>query len=215
MSEIVLKEKIYFDRDLLYLVFDGEVEFEAGHALGVVRDGVKRYYSVASAPSDGVITFVVHLVPGGKMSGIFDRARPGDVWKVEDVIGKLSLEPFKEGKVAVLTAGTGIAPFRSIYREALYQGIEHDVVHIHSARYYHTIPFAGEWERYGIKFVPTITRDPHFPGERGRIDAEKIKRYVPDYTERTFLICGPSPFVGTMVKTLLSLGVKKFVVEGW
>lgn len=215
MAEITLKEKIYFDKELLYLIFDGDVDFEAGHALGIVRDGVKRYYSVASAPSDESITFVVHLIPGGKMSSIFDRAVPGDTWEVEDVIGKLSLEPLKEGKVAVLSAGTGIAPFRSLYREAIHRGIDYDVIHIHSARYYHQIPFLGEWERYGVKFIPTITRDPNFSGEKGRIDAEKIKKYIPDYSERTFMICGPSAFVGSMVKVLMSLGVKKFLIEGW
>lgn len=215
MNEIKLLEKIYFDREHLYLIFDGDVEFEAGHAIGIVREGVKRYYSVASAPSDPVITFLVHLVPGGRMSSIFDRSRPGDTWTVEDIIGKFSLSTLREKKVAVLSAGTGIAPFRSLYREAMYQGIEHDVIHIHSARYYHQVPFAGEWELYGVKFYPTITRDPHFQGEKGRIDEEKIRRLIPDYRERFFWICGPAPFVGTMVKLLTSLGVKSFVVEGW
>ena len=214
MNKITLKEKIYFDKDLLYLIFEGDVEFEAGHALGIVREGVKRYYSVASAPSDEVITFVVHLVPNGKMSAIFDRSKPGDEWAVEDVIGKLSLDHLKE-KVAVLSAGTGIAPFRSLYREALFRGMSLDVIHIHSARYYHQIPFLGEWERYGIKFIPTITRDPNYPGEKGRINEEKIGRLIPDFRERKFLVCGPAPFVSSMVKMLLSLGVKDFVVEGW
>ncbi len=211
---IRLLEKIYFTREHLYLVFEGDVEFEAGHALGIEREGVKRYYSVASAPSDGVITFVVHLIPGGRMSGIFERAEPGDEWKVVDVVGKFSLDLLK-GKTAVLSAGTGIAPFRSLYREALHRGMELDVIHLHSARYLHHVPFLGEWEKYGVKFVPTITRDPNYPGERGRIDGEKVKKYVPDHGERTFLVCGPSAFVGDMVRLLSSLGVKKFVVEGW
>ena len=213
--KIRLLEKIYFDKDHLYLVFDkGDLTFEAGHAIGIEKDGILRYYSAASAPSDEVLTFVVHLVPGGKMSTIFEKAKPGDDWEVKDVIGKFSLTNLEE-KTAVLSAGTGIAPFRSLYREALKRGYELDVIHLHSARYLHQIPFLGEWERYGVKFIPTITRDPNYPGERGRIDEEKITRYIPDYGERLFLICGPSPFVGSMVKILLSLGVKRFVVEGW
>lgn len=212
MNKITLLEKIYFDKDLLYLIFDGDIEFEAGHALGIEKNGVKRYYSVASAPSDDVITFVVHLVPGGKMSTIFDNANLGDKWDVVDTVGKFSIEHLK--KAAVLTAGTGIAPFRSLYREALHRDIDIDVIHIHSSRFYHQIPFLGEWERY-VKFIPTITRDPNFPGEKGRIDLEKIKRLIPDYTDRTFLICGSVQFVATMIKYLRELEINDFVVEGW
>lgn len=215
MKELTLKEKIFQTDDIVYLIFDGDVDFEPGHAISVIKDDIKRYYSVASAPSDGVITLLVHLVDNGKMSSIFRKAKPGEVFYTDHVTGKLSINHLND-KVAVLTGGTGLAPFRSLYREAvIYKGMDLDVIHLHSARYERDIGFLGEWKQYGINFIPTITRDPNYPGEKGRIDKEKIERLIPDYKDRTFLICGPKEFVVSMVKAVRELGVKKFVVEGW
>lgn len=46
-------------------------------------------------------------------------------------------------------------------------------------------------------------------GERGFIDAEMIKRTVPDYQERTFYISGPHSMTVAFERMLAGMGVKK------
>ncbi len=207
-----LLEKIFITRDLVYLIFE-KVPFEAGHAIGVRKGDVRRFYSPASSPHDEVTTLLVRLKDGGAMSEIFRKAEPGEEFELDGYAGRLDIK-YLEGKVGVLSAGTGIAPFRSLYREARRRGMNLDVIHIHSSRYLYEVPFMGEWERYVI-FIPTITRDEHYEGEKGRIDEEKIKKYIKDFKERRFLVCGPATFVASMLKMLKGMGVEEVIVEGW
>jgi glycine betaine catabolism B len=59
-----------------------------------------------------------------------------------------------------------------------------------------------------IKVIETITRPGlDWKGLTGRINAEMVKKLVPDYLERTFFTCGPQKMVDAMVSLLRELKV--------
>jgi ferredoxin-NADP reductase len=47
----------------------------------------------------------------------------------------------------------------------------------------------------------------------GFINADLIKKEVPDYTERTFYISGPPGMVNAMKQTLLTIGVSRLNIK--
>ena len=67
--------------------------------------------------------------------------------------------------------------------------------------------------KLGIRTIYTLTDietvQENWQGYRGRIDAEIIKKEVPDYHERIFYISGPHNMVEAYKQTLLKMGINK------
>ena len=94
------------------------LSFEPGDLVGIVPPGspVPRYYSVASASSDGVLEICVRKQAGGLCSEFLHGLQPGD-----GVDGFIKANPgFRPNKgkapVVMIGAGTGIAPLAGFVR---------------------------------------------------------------------------------------------------
>ena len=60
----------------------------------------------------------------------------------------------------------------------------------------------------GVRVYVTLSRGEPTPGFlTGRMDAQKIARYVPDPAKAIHLICGPAPMIESLREGLASLGV--------
>ncbi len=106
-----------------------------------------------------------------------------------------------------IAGGVGITPLRSLIEE----GIDSDdAILLYSNRSRLDIVFTEELKTYeeaGLRRVDVLSDDPEYPGEKGFLDAERIKRLVPDLTEREIFLCGPPPMMAGLTQTLLGLGV--------
>jgi len=66
-----------------------------------------------------------------------------------------------------------------------------------------------------FKVTYTLTREvpENWNGERGRVDAEMIKKYLPPPSEATLITtCGPSEFDEVMTNNLTQLGYTKEMI---
>jgi len=100
------------------LTGSGFARFEAGDLLGVIPQGstVPRFYSLASAATDGFIEIVVRRQPGGLCSGQLTALEPGD-----SMSAFLKSNPaFRPGEgetpVILVGAGSGIGPLAGFVR---------------------------------------------------------------------------------------------------
>ena len=60
----------------------------------------------------------------------------------------------------------------------------------------------------GVRVYVTLSRGEPKPGFlTGRMDPQKIARYVPDPAKAIHLICGPAPMIASLREGLASLGV--------
>jgi len=61
-----------------------------------------------------------------------------------------------------------------------------------------------------LDVVCTVTREipDEWKGETRRCDAAMITAHVPDYKTRTYYLCGPKPFLDTMIAILKELGIE-------
>jgi Flavodoxin reductases (ferredoxin-NADPH reductases) family 1 len=63
-------------------------------------------------------------------------------------------------------------------------------------------------DNLNVKVIETITKPgPDWKGVSGRINAEMVKKFIPDYLERTFYTSGPQKMVDSMVSLIRELGV--------
>lgn len=196
------------------LVFKPGQFVQIGYSSDGSKINVKRAYSIGSAPGSEVMEFYIEIV-GGKFTSILDKSKVGDVYDISLPMGKnFEYEPGRSNKSLFLAAATGIAPFMSMLRYMEQNHIKEDVVVIYSAKTEADIIMKREleeFERKGIaRIVVTLTREDKngvWNGETGRIDVDKIKRYVPDVKERITYLCGSNQFNSSMTDILKSLGV--------
>lgn len=92
--------------------------FEAGQYLDVIlRDGMRRSYSMANSPSaEGPVELHVRAMPGGRFSQhVYTTLKPRDLLRIEGPFGTFKLSD-SNAPVILLASGTGFAPILSMIR---------------------------------------------------------------------------------------------------
>jgi ferredoxin--NADP+ reductase len=159
--------------------------FKAGQSvkLGLEPTSVRRRYSIASAPHEQHLEFCVERVPGGRFtSRLFELSAGDSVSLASAAKGGLLLRTDKRQHVMVAT-GTGIAPLRSMLRDALSQAsaTDREFWILHGASHADELPYADELAALSrsdrrVHYVPTVSRPGNlrnraWVGRHGRVDA--------------------------------------------
>jgi predicted ferric reductase len=113
-----------------------------------------------------------------------------------------------------IAGGIGITPFLSMLRFMKDKKLNKQVILIWGNKEKRDIAFKAEIESMAsqmtsFKVVHVLSREKEWLGEKGHIDAEKLKRQVGDFTKGEFFVCGPPRMMKDLEKALLVLGVKK------
>lgn len=189
---------------------------------GADSRGNRRYFTIASAPTENEIRLGVKFYKNGSS---FKKA----LLKLDDttpvVISQLSGDftlPEDPGqKLVFIAGGIGITPYRSMVKYLLDTNESRNIVLLYSERkpdnFVYRDIFDEAEQRIGIKPVYTATETQSVPatwqGHLGMISADMIKNEVPDYIERTYYISGPHPMVSSMQTMLHGLGVPRHRVK--
>ena len=64
-------------------------------------------------------------------------------------------------------------------------------------------------EMPSLKIVHVMSGQDDWPGEKGYVDEEKLKRHVSNFQGSQFFLCGPPRMMASVEKTLRSLGAPK------
>ena len=142
MQTIILREKRVVAPKLTELTFErpSDWPFEAGQfaRLGLAVDGhpVMRAYSIASAPNEETLRFLVTEVPEGSLSPRLHELEPGaEVLLEGNAEGNLRPARVAGGKTLwLLATGSGLAPFLSIVHDPATWQTWEDVVIVESVR---------------------------------------------------------------------------------
>src|SRR5690554_7931044 len=112
-----------------------DFSFRAGQSVKVELDGIRRSYSIVSAPHEEVLEFFIELVPGGQMTARLRQLKLGDRIGLGKPKGGLSFDRNYPHSLIIAT-GTGTNPFISILREGFHQGLRNHQFHVfNGARY--------------------------------------------------------------------------------
>ncbi|MDB5194990.1 MAG: hypothetical protein JWO84_174 [Parcubacteria group bacterium] len=190
------------------------LEWTLPEGRGTDQRGNRRYFTIASAPSETELRLGVRM---SKPLSSFKRALLelplGTSVSVAQLSGDFVLPKDPKRKVAFIAGGIGITPFRSMVGSFLDSKEGRDAVLLYSNRTVEDVAYYDFFERaraeLGMKTVYALTDDTRtFPGAyTGFVDAALIEREIPDYHERTFYLSGPRSMVLAFKKTLRALGV--------
>lgn len=128
--------------------------------------------------------------------------------------GVFSFKNHDAERYIFIAGGIGITPFLSMLRFMKDTELNKEVTLIWGNKAKRDIAFEVEIDSMAsqmnsLKVVHVLSREKEWPGETGRIDAEKLKRYVGDFTKGEFFVCGPPRMMRDLEKALLVLGVNK------
>lgn len=156
--------------------------FRAGQNVKAGLPGRGRHrYSIASSPDEPTLELCIERVPGGRLTPSLFDLRVGDrIELAERAGGSFTLDERAPRHLMVATV-TGIAPFRSMVRDARHRGLAVDLTVLHGASHVDELPYRQELEALaavagaGVRYVPTVSR-PTSPrnsgwgGRTGRVD---------------------------------------------
>lgn len=208
-------------------------EFEPGQfvylsfpRLGVLAD--PRPFTIASPPTEKRFIEII-----AKDTGTWSGAAKNLGIKAQALVwgpfGNFSyLRSPGSGRFVFLAGGMGAAPFLSMIRYMSDEDRDARVLFIWGARTRddmaekEALLRAGE-RMDGFRFVPVLSHDPRWGGERGRIDKEKIERMVPaffgfggdefEWNSASYRLCGPGNFAKDLAAVLRDKGVKNAAVH--
>jgi ferredoxin-NADP reductase len=196
--------------------------FKAGQSvkLGLEPTSVRRRYSIASAPHEPHLEFCVERVPGGRFSSRLFELAVGDAVSLAGAAkGDFSLRADKRQHVMVAT-GTGIAPLRSMLRDALEQApaAEREFWILHGASHADELPYADELAALSrgdrrVHYLPTVSRPGNlrnraWVGQHGRVDALVLPtlRALSSKGDVAVYACGHLEMVRAVREQLAPLG---------
>jgi ferredoxin-NADP reductase len=194
-----------------------ELEYKAGQFLFVtLRSGereLSKHFSFSSSPTEkGHIEFTKKFTDS-EFSAALKALKPGDWTRIDAPYGTFTYGD--EPKIGMLAGGIGITPLISICRYLTDSRRPTKITLLYGCRTEPDLAFRKELEAMqlqnsNLKVVFTLNEaSPNWKGAVGVINADMVKREIPDYAETMFYTCGPPQMVDVMEKLVESLGLPK------
>ena len=176
-------------------------EYIAGQYYEVMlRNGSRRAYSVAKAPTPETNTLEFHIrhFPGGLFTDqVFTTLKPGDMLRMEGPFGTFALQEDSARPIVLLATGTGIAPIQALLERLLQLNSTRPVSLYWGGRrpydlYTQTALQSLCHAMPTLQFVPVLSAaqpEDHWLGRTGHVQ-EAVLQDFPDLSEHEAYACG-------------------------
>jgi len=215
--------------DELTFTADQKIDFQAGQYLEWTLPhpkpdtrGVRRYFTIASSPTEDDIKLGIKFYDkSSSFKTALGRMKIGDRITASQLSGEFTLPEDPSQKLVFIAGGIGVTPFRSMIQFLLDKNEKRNAILFYSNKIeldlvYQNI-FDKAQKQLGIKTIYTLTDKETVPkkwaGKVGYVDANMIKKEVPDFKERIFYISGPHSMVDAFEKTLEEMGIPQSQIK--
>lgn len=130
--------------------------------------------------------------------------------------GDYTLHKTETTPAVFLIGGIGVTPVHSMIAQATHDKTGHQITLLHSSRTPADLPFMTDFEKLAAEnpnftYVPVASDEASedWKGERGMVDADKIKKYVSDLSTPVFYLSGPEGMVKAMRQLLIDMEVNE------
>lgn len=177
------------------------------------EEGNTRGFSLASAPFEPDLMSTTRMRDTAFKRVLKDLPIGTEV-KLDAPYGNFVLHKTETTPAVFLTGGIGITPVRSIIAQATHDKLPHKITLFYSNKTPRDTAFLQELQSFAkenphFTFVPVMTRDETWKGEKGHITKEMLIKYVPDLTTPIYYLSGPASMVATMRQILTEATVNE------
>lgn len=187
----------------LQLPANQQLQYRAGQYVEfILRDGARRSYSMANAPSQlgspPAIELHIRHMPGGKFTDhVFGAMKEKEILRMEGPFGSFFLREDSPKPMVLLASGTGFAPIKAIVQQMKDQGITRDAVLYWGARrkadlYQHDWCVQAAAEMPNLRYVPVLsdaTPEDAWAGRSGFVH-QAVMADLPDLAGHQVYACG-------------------------
>ena len=150
----------------------------------------------------------------GDFTSDIGKTKPSDTAYIDMPYGVFFFPHFDTDRLVFIAGGIGITPFLSMLRTLYDRSIEKEVILLWGNKREKDIVFREELERMAsempsLKIIHVLSRQEDWPGERGHIDADILKKHIGEFPGREFFICGPPSMMKSVENVLSDLGASK------
>jgi ferredoxin-NADP reductase len=175
---------------------------------------LRKHFSFSSSPTEKDHIEFTKKLSDSEFSQTMKDAKVGDWARIDAPYGSFTFDG-ETPKIALLGGGIGITPFISICKYATDKVLNNKITLFYGCRTEQDIVFRKEFEELAqknknLKLIFSLNEPtPDWRGATGNINAEIVKRELPDYEETVFYACGPPPMVKAMEALVGTLGLSK------
>lgn len=171
--------------------------------------GMQRYFSIASAPSEQIIMLTTRFPENpSQFKQNLHSLNIDETINASLPSGSFVLEDLTREYVFI-AGGIGITPFRSMIIELSLQQKPVNITLLYANRNDEII-FQQELERIAQEY-PSLHI--HYFIDPKHIDAQAIKKTVPDPLQKIYYLSGPKPMVESMEQVLETLSISKAQIK--
>ncbi|MCL5409584.1 MAG: FAD-dependent oxidoreductase [Patescibacteria group bacterium] len=218
-----IKSRETIAQDTIEVKFDllGEkLDFQAGQYIWVKLNnppyqdakGDNRHFTIVNPPEDGSELVIATRVRESAFKRSLNELPIGTEVEVGPLEGDFVLPEDYTTPIVFLAGGIGITPFMSMISHIVNNNLRYLVTVVYSNKSKKSTAFfeqIGEFatQNSNIKVIFTMTDDPDWSGESGRIDKDFIEKHFAYPDENLYMIAGPPEMVQDMYKVLLDCEV--------
>lgn len=189
-------------------------DFQAGQYINLRLPGIEgeRAFSLANAPSEGLLEIHVRLVPGGRGTGyLHEVLKVGDKLSLSGPFGRFYVRESADVPMIFIAGGSGLSSPKSMVLDLLGKGCELPITLFHGVRRRHDLYFADLFEKLAaahgnFTYVPVLS-DPQpgdgWTGETGFVHEAAVRHFNGVFKGHKAYLCGPPPMIEASIRALM------------
>jgi CDP-4-dehydro-6-deoxyglucose reductase len=168
----------------------------------ILRDGARRSYSMANAPSQlgepPMIELHLRHMPGGKFTDhVFGAMKEKEILRVEGPLGSFFVREESTKPIVMLASGTGFAPIKALLEHMEARGLQRPTVLYWGCRRRADL-YLNDWVEAAVarlpwlRYVPVLsepTADDRWAGRTGFVH-QAVMADLPDLSGHEVYACG-------------------------
>jgi len=221
--QATLKEREEIAQGTLLATFDvsgNEIQYVPGQFIIVKIPNLlypddrygRRNFSIVNSPNvKGIIQIATRIRDSGFKKTLAEMQLGSNV-ELGPIAGHFLLPEVSDQPLVFIAGGIGITPFMCMLSYIKEMKLPYDITLLYSNKNKESTAFFNQLESLsesipGLKLIFSMTQDPSWQGEKGRIDQAFIKKYVPDLQKPLFYVVGPPAMSDAVYQTLIDLQI--------
>lgn len=178
-------------------------------------EGNTRGFSLVQAPFEDDLVAATRMRDTAFKRVLKDLPLGTEV-KFDGPYGDFTLHKTETTPAVFIIGGIGVTPVRSMIAQATHDQTAHKLLLLHSSRTPADLPFLADFQKLASEnpnftYLPVASDEApeDWQGERGRVDADMIKKYVGDLSAPIYYLSGPEGMVKAIRQLLVELEVNE------
>jgi ferredoxin-NADP reductase len=223
MHDIVFRKKYEVAAGTMAFHFEKPAgfAFKAGQAVDVVLTALgegqegRHAFSLVSAPHEDELVIATRMRDSAYKKAL-SALSEGQSVLLDGPFGSLTLGKNTDRPAVLIAGGIGVTPFMSMIRDAAHEGSKRRIVLLYSNRRPEDAAFLSELQKLeatapSLQVIATMTQmensSQSWDGERGQLDAERLKRLTGTLFGAIYYVAGPPGMVQALRSGLNGIGV--------